>query len=68
MSLIGKVVEHDGRRYQIISEKNTMLLAHSYGDNCGIEETVFISKEKLNIVATKTEIKEKRCSKQKSQS
>lgn len=65
MSLIGKVVEHEGRRYQIISEKKSILLAHSYGDNCGIEETVFISKDKLKIVATKTEVKEKTCLKQK---
>ena len=64
-SLIGKIVEHDGKIYQILSDRANLLYAHSYGDNCGIKETVLISKENLKIVATSSVVERQKCTKSK---
>jgi hypothetical protein len=53
-NLIGKIVEHEGKIYQILSDRPSILLGYSYGDNCGITETVLIAKESLKIIAIKS--------------
>lgn len=53
-SLIGKVVTHNGKQYQILSVNASLLTAHSYGIDYGIEETIFASKSSGKIIATKT--------------
>ena len=52
-SLIGQIVRHDGKFFQILSENSTMLRACSYNKTCGIETTIFVSKSTGKVVATK---------------
>jgi len=52
-NLVGKTVQHEGKLYQILSEKGTLLLAYSYGNDCGIEETILVSKISGNVIAKK---------------
>jgi carbonic anhydrase len=49
--LIGKIVQHKGKIYQISSG---LLIASSYGADNGIEETIFVSRNKGNVVAKKS--------------
>jgi len=58
-SLIGQIFRHKGKIYQILSESNTMLRAHSYDESCGVDTTVFISKTTEKIVATKSKQKKR---------
>mgnify|MGYP003652268502 FL=1 len=51
--LIGKIIEHEGKIYQVLSVKNALATAHSYGNDCGIAETILISIEKGRVVAQK---------------
>ena len=51
--LIGQVVRYEGELFQILSENNTMLRACSYGESCGIETTIFVSKATGKVVAKK---------------
>lgn len=53
-NLVGKTVQHEGKLYQILSEKGTLLLASSYGDDCGIEETILVSKNSGSVIAKKS--------------
>lgn len=59
MSLIGKIVEHEGLRYQILTETGNLLLASLYGEDCGIAETIFVSKKDAKIIARKTYVEKK---------
>ena len=52
--LIGKIVQHEGKIYQILSLSSGLLIASSYGADNGIEETIFVSKSKGNVVAKKS--------------
>ena len=52
-SLIGKVIQQDGKLYQILSVKNSVIVAHTYGADNGIDETVFISAKTEKIFARK---------------
>ena len=52
-SLIGQVVRHEGKLFQILSENKTMLRACSYDKLCGIETTILVSKSTGKVVATK---------------
>ena len=54
-TLIGKVVQHEGSLYQILSEGETILMAHSYDENCFIKETIMVSKSTGKVVARKQE-------------
>ena len=54
-SLIGQVVQHKGRLFQILSENTTMLKACSYDKLCGIETTIFVAKSTGNVIAKKEE-------------
>jgi len=51
---IGQVYRHDGRLYQIMTIKPTMISAHSYGDDCGIDTVIYISQSTGKVIATKT--------------
>lgn len=59
-SLIGQIVHHEGKIYQILSDGPTMLTAHSYGDNCDIDTTIFVSKKTGKVLAIKNETKKER--------
>lgn len=59
MSLIGKIFEHEGARYQILSESENLLLASSYGEDCGITETIFVSKKDAKVIARKAYVDKK---------
>jgi hypothetical protein len=52
--LIGKIVQHKGKIYQILSLSSGLLIASSYGADNGIEETIFVSRNKGNVVAKKS--------------
>lgn len=53
-NLIGKIVSHEGKIYQILKENKNLLFASSYGDDCGIEETILVSKSSGDIIAKKS--------------
>ena len=50
---IGQIYTHEGRRYQIMQVKPTLVVAHSYGDDCGIDKTIYVSKSTGKVIATK---------------
>tara|TARA_R110000803_G_scaffold93753_6_gene161251 strand:- start:21 stop:197 length:177 start_codon:yes stop_codon:yes gene_type:complete len=52
---IGQIVEHDGKHYQIMSVKNNMITAHSYGKDCGVDTIIYVSRNTGNVIATKAE-------------
>lgn len=54
MSLIGQIFRHEGKIFQILSVSGSTIIAHSYDKNCGIETTIIVSKEKGNVLATKS--------------
>ena len=53
-SLVGQIVNHEGKAYQILTDKGTILLASSYGIDCGIEETIFVSRQSGSVIAKKS--------------
>ena len=50
---IGQIVEHDGKRFQIMSIKDNMITAHSYGSDCGVDTVIYVSRSSGNVIATK---------------
>lgn len=48
---IGQVVQHDGKIYQILKISESVVTAYSYGENCEISETIFVSKKSGNVIA-----------------
>ena len=50
---IGEVYSHEGRRYQIMQIKPTLVVAHSYGDDHGIDTVIYVSTHTGKVVATK---------------
>jgi hypothetical protein len=56
-TLIGKVVQHEGKIYQILSLSSGLLIAYSYGSDNGIEEIIFVSRNKGNVIAKKSSYK-----------
>ena len=59
-SLIGQIVRHDGKIFQILSENKSIITAHSYDESCGIDTTIIVSKEKGNVIATKSKSRRNR--------
>jgi hypothetical protein len=58
-SSIGQIISHEGKLYQILSLNKGLIFAHSYGDDCGIEETIMFSSLTGKPVATKSSYKRK---------
>ena len=54
---IGHVYRHEGDLYQIMSIKYSMITAHSYGRDCGVESVIYISRSSGKVIATKTKTK-----------
>jgi hypothetical protein len=52
-SLVGQVVSHEGRLYQILSDRGNMIKACSYNEDYYIETTIFVSKSTGKVVAKK---------------
>lgn len=52
-NLIGKIVQHEGRIYQILAVNHTLVTAHSYAEDCDIKETIFICKRTGKVIARK---------------
>ena len=52
-SLIGQTVRYEGEIFQILSEGQNILTAHSYNSNCGIETTILVAKKSAKVIATK---------------
>ena len=50
---IGQIYTHEGRRYQIMQVNPTLIVAHSYGDDCGIDTVIYVSKTSGKVIATK---------------
>ena len=50
---IGQIVEHDGKRFQIMSIKDNMITAHSYGPDCGVDTVIYVSRSSGSVIATK---------------
>ena len=56
-TLVGQIVQHEGKIYQILSETDTLIRAHSYDEKCAIETTIFISKSSMKVFAKKEDRK-----------
>jgi len=54
---IGQVYRHEGDLYQIMSIKDSMITAHSYGRDCSVESVIYISRSSGKVIATKTQTK-----------
>jgi hypothetical protein len=50
---VGQVVMHEGRRFQVLSVNDTLVLAHSYDKDCGIDTTIYVSTSTGKVIATK---------------
>ncbi len=50
---VGQVVMHEGRRFQVLSVNDTLVLAHSYDKDCGIDTTIYVSTKSGKVIATK---------------
>jgi len=51
---VGQVVMHEGQRYQVLSVNDTLALAHTYDENCGIDTTIYVSTTTGKVIATKS--------------
>jgi len=51
---IGQVYRHEGSLYQIMTIKDAMITAHSYGDDCGVDTVIYISRSTGKVIATKS--------------
>ena len=54
---IGEIYSHEGRRYQIMQIKPTLIVAHSYGNDCAVDTIIYVSKSSGAVIATKAESK-----------
>ena len=50
---IGQIYTHEGRRYQIMQINPSLVIAHSYGDDHGIDTIIYVSKTTGKVIATK---------------
>ena len=50
---IGKIYNHEGRRYQIMQIKPNLVVAHSYGSDCAIDTVIYVSRTTGKVIATK---------------
>ena len=50
---IGQIYTHEGRRYQIMQVNSSLVVAHSYGDDHGIDTVIYVSKSTGKVIATK---------------
>ena len=50
---IGQIYSHEGRRYQIMQIKPSLVIAHSYGEDHGIDTVIYVSRSTGNVIATK---------------
>jgi len=49
---IGQIYAHEGRRYQIMQIKPTLIVAHSYGDDYAVDTIIYVSKSSGEVIAT----------------
>jgi len=54
---IGQVYRHDGSLYQIMTINTAMITAHSYGEDCGVDSVIYISRSSGKVIATKTQVR-----------
>ncbi len=50
---VGQVVMHEVRRFQVLSVNDTLVLAHSYDKDFGIDTTIYVSTSTGKVIATK---------------
>tara|TARA_B100001093_G_C26832893_1_gene1016941 strand:- start:2126 stop:2314 length:189 start_codon:yes stop_codon:yes gene_type:complete len=50
---IGQVYTREGRRYQIMQIKSSLVIAHSYGEDHGVDTIIYVNKESGKVIATK---------------
>jgi len=50
---IGQVYSHEGKRYQIMQINPTIVIAHSYGNDCGLDTVIYVSRSTGKVIATK---------------
>ena len=58
-SLIGKIVRHEGKIYQILSFNDNLVFAYSYGNDNSISETLIASKHSGKVIARKSKSRKK---------
>ena len=51
---VGQIVMHEGRRFQVLTVSDALVLAHSYDENCGIDTTIYVSTSTGKVIATKS--------------
>ena len=50
---IGQIYSHEGRRYQIMQINPSLVIAHSYGVDHGIDTVIYVSRSTGKVIATK---------------
>jgi len=50
---IGGTVRYGGRVFQILTINNRIMIAHSYDEHHGIDDTIFITQSTGSVFATK---------------
>jgi len=58
--LIGQIVQHEGKIYQILRVNSNIVFAHSYGEDHNINETIIVGKDSGKVIAKKTSYKSER--------
>lgn len=53
---IGQIYSHEGKRFQIMSIKDNLVIAHSYGDDCGVETSIYLCKKSARVIATRSKL------------
>ena len=53
-NLIGQIVRHEGKIYQILSVNTNIVFAHSYGEDNFVKETILVSKATGKVIASKS--------------
>jgi hypothetical protein len=51
---IGQIYSHEGRRYQIMQINPSLVIAHSYGDDHGIDTIIYVNKSTGKVIASKS--------------
>lgn len=51
---IGSTIKYRGRTFQILTINNRIMIAHSYDQHHGIDDTIFITQTTGKVFATKS--------------
>jgi len=51
---IGSIIRYGGRVFQILTINNRIMIAHSYDEHHGIDDTIFVTQSTGKVFATKS--------------